>query len=110
MSRALTFLCLDVVLAAKAVLLVMRSTLVSAFSMETGVSQLESGVFRCCHCFQQLCDVFPPFHPLEKPSEQRAGWVKLANRRGRLATSLHLIRAGGAQRSSCPAGLSGCRR
>lgn len=103
MSRALDSLCFDAVLAAKAVLVASRAGVCSAFSVE-------SCVFRCCGIFALLSVVFPPFRSREKLSELRAGWVKLANRRGRFATSLHLIRAGGAQRSSCPAGPSGCRR
>nr|SPS06566.1 conserved protein of unknown function [Candidatus Nitrotoga fabula] len=42
--------------------------------------------------------------------EMRAGWVKLANRQAGYLSSLSLIRAGGTQRESCPAGLIGYRR
>ncbi|QET71813.1 hypothetical protein FOB42_16490 [Bordetella bronchiseptica] len=41
---------------------------------------------------------------------RRAGWVKLANRQAGYLSSLSLIRAGGAQRESCSARLSGYRR
>lgn len=103
MSRAFAFLCLDAVLAAIAVLVACHAMLCTAFSVE-------SSAFSCFGLFALLSVVCPPFKSREKQSEQRAGWVKLANRRGRFATSFHLFRAEGAQRSSCPLGLSVCRR